>query len=103
MGLNVAKNGKSYFVTVAFQDEDGTAVTPTSATYTLRNGQGNIVNSKNATAISSLASSVTIVLTPSDTDLDDGEGRKIYVDYVYNSTNGTGLSGGDSESFQIEG
>ena len=81
-------------ILVEFFDETGTAVTPTSASFTLTNEAGSIVNSRNQSAISPADGSAVVVLTGNDLALTAGENgkRKLLVLATYNSTNGSGLS-----------
>ncbi len=53
-------------IAVAFYDESGSPITPTSATWTLTDGLGQLVNSRENVTIDSLSSSVNI--TPSGDD-----------------------------------
>lgn len=62
----VAKDGSTYGVTVAFTDENGDAVTPSAITWTLTTATGSVVNSREDVAVGSPASSVTVVLSGDD-------------------------------------
>jgi hypothetical protein len=64
--LDNAIDQSSYIVKVSFADESGTAITPTTASWTLTDGDGEIVNSREDVAITSLASSVYIALSGDD-------------------------------------
>lgn len=65
------------FVTLTFTDEDGSAVTPDSATYTLHDEDTkDIINSREDTAVPGLASSTNLELTPDDNVLVDAS--KVY-------------------------
>ncbi len=79
----------SYFVTVSFKDEDGVAVVPKSATWTLTTEDGTVVNSRDEFSISP-ASEVTIVLSGDDLALSTGfsgnaENRVLTIEAVYDS------------------
>jgi hypothetical protein len=81
--------GGTLKLTLAWFDDTGSAVTPTSASYTLREAKtGAIVNSRSDVAISSLSTTNDVVL--SGDDLTPGR-KKLYVDAAYNSAAGTGL------------
>lgn len=82
--------------TCAFKDEDGQAITPTSATWTLTDTAGEVVNSRDEVAIVSLATSVDIVLSGDDLAISDGfegsaEERILTVEAVYDSDLGSDL------------
>ena len=91
-------------VTIAFKDEDGSAVTPSAATWTLTDGDGTVINSRNQVAIGSLAASVNVVLKGDDLSLAAGSGttRKFLVEYTYTSNLGSGLPGKAQLIFSIE-
>lgn len=91
--LEAAKERSTYIVTVPFVDEDGTAVAPTSATWTLSDDRGNIINSRENVAITP-ASTVQIVLTGADLALSENDNgvRKLTVEAVYTSSLGSGLT-----------
>lgn len=76
-----------------FLDEDGLAVTPTSASWTLTDEDGNVVNSRSAVALSPSVGSATVVMTGADLAMTPGHNgkRKLLVEALYNSTRGTGL------------
>lgn len=78
------------YITLAFTDEDGTAVTPASATYTLYDEiTESIINSRNATSISGLDTSVDLELEPDDnvivTTGKNEETHILFVQWVYNT------------------
>jgi len=62
----VAKEGGTCILTLTFLDEDGNAVTPTSATWTLTDSDGAVVNSRLNVVISALGPTASIVLTGND-------------------------------------
>jgi hypothetical protein len=70
----VIKNSTA-FVTVNFKDEDGQAVAPKSATWTLRTLSGVVVNSREDVAIPAPIAS-TIVITLSGADLAISKGKQ---------------------------
>lgn len=91
-------------VLVAFTDYDGAAVTPVSATWTLSDTDGNVINGRNQVAITSLSTSVTIVLSGDDLALSAGAGttRVLTVEYVFNSKLGNNLPNKKQGKFEIE-
>jgi hypothetical protein len=91
----------TYPVTVSFTDEAGAAVIPTAATWTLSDKNGNVVNSREDVVISSLAASVTIVLSGDDLALSNGRIRKLTIKATYNSSLGNGLPLKDEVTFLI--
>lgn len=91
-----AWEGGTLIVIAAFLDEDETAVTPKSATWTLKDSGGNVVNSREDVAISGLATTAAIVLTDADLDAADHpqEELTLTVRFVYDSvTYGNDLVG----------
>ena len=81
----------SFFVTVAFLDEDSAAVTPNEGTiyWTLTDNDGTVINDRDYVAEAS-ASSVTIELTGDDLAVQTGETaallrRKITILWEYDS------------------
>ena len=91
----------TYVITASFYDESEAAVTPNSVTWTLTDGYGKVVNSRSAVAATP-STSVDIVLSGDDLDLDDGEQRILRVDADYDSTYGSGLPLISSVSFLVE-
>jgi len=91
-----AQERSTYVITVAFKDEDGQYVIPTSAAWTLTDEDGTVINSRQDVAISSLAASVDVVLSGADLAVDTGfagtaQERTITVEAVYTSSLGSGL------------
>jgi len=58
--------GGTGFVDITFRDEDDNLVVPNSATWTLTNENGRIINGRQAVAIAALAEEITIVLFGDD-------------------------------------
>ena len=85
----------TFVVPVMFRDENGTAVAPNSATWTLTNEYGVLVNGRLDVALSAPASTVNIVLTGADLamlgELDNRK-RLLLVEATYSSSLGTGLN-----------
>lgn len=91
------------FVNLAFTDEDGDAVAPDSATYTLYDEvSGDIINSRDDTAVPGLASSVDLELEPDDNAIIDSntvrETHVLLVKWVYD----TDKEGKDNYRFVVE-
>jgi len=85
-------------ITVAFEDEDGDAVIPTSILWTLTTVDGvTVINSREQVAISVPAASVDILLKNDDfafteTEQDVKEvDRRLTIEAVYNSDLGTDI------------
>ena len=86
-----AVDRSTYVVTAAFTDAAGAAVIPDSITWSLSDGDGNIVNSRTDVSIAVPAASNDIVLSGADLDYDDGPERILIVEAVYDSTEGLNL------------
>lgn len=92
--------GGTAVITIDFYDEDGNAVTPNTATWTLRKAKtGEIINSREDVSISPLDTSVDVVLSGSD--LVEGRSR-LYADWTYDSAAGNDLPGRSICEFKIE-
>lgn len=81
----------SYFVAVAFTDEDGAAVTPNEGTiyWTLTDNDGTVINDRDYVAEAS-AGSITIELAGADLAIQTGETaalvrRRITIEWEYDS------------------
>lgn len=61
-----AKERSTLAVDLTFRDEDGSAVAPSSATWTLTDTSGTVINSRSAVSIASPESAETIVLSGAD-------------------------------------
>ena len=90
--LTAATENSTYVVLIACLDEAGSAMTPTSCTWSLRNNAGSVVNSRTAVAMTP-ATSMPIVLLAADLEYTEvvSTGRYLTVEAVYTSTYGTGL------------
>lgn len=88
-------------VTVAFADEQGNAVTPTAASWSLTDGNGHVVNGREDVAIGAPDASVDIVLGGDDLAHADGHRRHLVVRWTYNSSAGSGLAGVDFCRFRV--
>lgn len=93
LGSLITENGSS-LIQVAFTDATGTAVTPTSATWTLSTSAGEPINNRTDVVIGSLSTSVDIVLSGDDLAIgENGIDRILTVEWVYNSSIGDSLPG----------
>ena len=104
--LNIkAIEESSIIITAAFTDEDDQAVAPTSATWTLTDTYGNVINSREDVAISTPSSSEDIVLSGADLPvLEEGKDQKLIltVKALYDSAAGSGLALKDSVWIDVE-
>lgn len=78
------------FVTLDFLDQDGVAVNPDSAKYTLYDeDSGDVINSRNQTPITGPTSGMDLVLTPADNVLADTtkseERHRLFIEFTYTS------------------
>ncbi len=88
--VDIFNEKSTRFTNLAFRDENGNAVVPDSATYTLYDEETEkIINSRNATPIASLAASVDLELEPDDNVLVDSdkhmEAHILFVAWIYNT------------------
>jgi hypothetical protein len=78
---------------VSWKDEDGAAVTPSVANWTLTDAYGNVVNSRSGVSIGSLSTANDIVLSGDDLVFSGvgltGSERQLKVTYTYASDLGT--------------
>ena len=87
---------KTYFiVSITFTDEVPKNVAPNSATWTLTDMDGNVINGRDAVSISSPTTTSTITLTGTDTTIVLGQTneRLLLAEWVYNSTHGNNRIG----------
>lgn len=94
----------TYVITLAFFNEDGAAVVPTGATWSLTDRAGAVVNSRSAVSITPLAATATILLQGNDLAVADKRNRARFVtaEWTYNSALGTDLTGKEEIEFYIE-
>lgn len=103
-----ATEESTYIITVSFTDEDGNAVTPNSIVWTLTDLDGTVINSREDVSIGSPASSVDIVLSGDDLQVQSSESGRKYVsrlftvEAVYDSNAGSDLSLKDDAVFDID-
>jgi hypothetical protein len=97
----------TYVITLAFANKAGTGVTPDSATWTLTDGGGTVINSRSGVVIAPLAASVDVVLSGDDLAMQAGEtsyGNRLFtVQAVYSSTEGASLPMKEEYQFMIRG
>lgn len=88
-----AIEGSTCVIQVDFYDESENPVTPTSATWTLTDSSGSVVNSREDEIISSLDTTVYIVLSGADlvTNSHSLEELTLTITATYNSAYGSGL------------
>ncbi len=90
--MTIALERSTVAVTASFRDENDELITPTGITWSLTDGEGNIINGRENVAIST-ANTVTIVLIGDDMAMtagDDGR-RHVVIRAQYNGDLGNGL------------
>ena len=95
----------TYVINAAFYDEDDNEVVPNSASWTLTDRQGNIINGREDVSITGLSTSVDVVLSGDDLKIihgQDEEERFFLVKYSYDSSLGSGLESYDEVSFLVK-
>ena len=94
-------------ITAHFKDEDDQSFTPVTATWTLTDESGSVINSRENIVIASLATNNTIVLFGDDLAFQSGESgnavsRKLTIKGTYNSSDfGNGKPFNDQLTFPI--
>lgn len=89
-----ATEQSTYVVTISFFDEDGNAVTPDSAVWSLTDEAGAVLNGRNQVEISALDTSLDILLQADDLAVPSDKKDAtvlLTVEATYTSTLGTGL------------
>jgi hypothetical protein len=92
--MGITFNERSTGVVIAaFTDDAGTAVVPSSITWTLTDTFGTVVNSRSAVSVLTPAASVDIVLSGADLALPSNlhTTRVLTIEAVYTSSAGTDL------------
>lgn len=98
----VAEEGTCFMVTV-YRDETGAAVTPDSATWTLTNDRGVVINSNLSVPITPISTTNTIKLEGDDLEIgDNGVTRHFLVEYIYDSDLGDDNIGKAQINFQLQ-
>ena len=99
-----ANEGSAYTLTIAFTDEDGSAVTPDSITWDLTDTDGNAINSRTTVSVAVPASSINITLSGDDLAIPRPEmlWRVVTIEAVYDSSYGSNLPLKDEIMFEIQ-
>lgn len=102
----VAKEGGTFPITVSFEDEDGTAMTPDTLNYSVVDIDGTIINGRDEVAVTSPSSSETIILQGDDLPAYEVDGDYTHLWLVltgtYTSNIGSGLPFQDQVRFSVE-
>lgn len=88
--LENAVYGNPYIMTFACYDEASTNIVPTTASWTLKNRAGTIINSRENVSITP-ALTMTVVLTQADLAIGTDPWRVVEFSGTYSSSYGTGL------------
>lgn len=102
----IPKEKSTCKITASFEDSAGNAVTPKTATWTLTDVYGTVINSREDVNIASLDTSVTIVLSGNDLKIQANESggviRLFLIEATYDSDLGSDLPLKDSCQFTLE-
>lgn len=89
-------------ITVSFTDESGASVTPSAATWSLLDGDGNVVNSRNAVSLTP-AASISWAIYGADLAITNGDTKRvILIEATYDSDLGSDLPFKENIHFQIQ-
>ena len=104
---NYAVEESTVKLTITFTDENDDAATPTSINWTLTDGDGDIINSRDEVAVDVPASSIVLALTGDDLAIQPGETgefvKRIFtLKAVYSSDLGSDLPLVDSLTFPLK-
>mgnify|MGYP001119924765 CR=1 FL=1 len=80
-----ASDGGSYILNIQWLDDSLQPVTPTTATWSLADDDGNEINGRTDVPIPSLATTNSVLLQGNDLLYSDAEFRRIEFTYSYNS------------------
>lgn len=99
-----AQEEGTYIITLTYYDEDNNAVTPNTVTWDLTDVNGKVINSRSSVSISSPSTSNDVVLQGDDLRIirKDRLGRRMTVEYTYDSDAGSDLPGKAEIYFEIE-
>jgi len=101
-----AKEKGTYGIVATFKDDAGNAVAPDTATWTLTDEDGTVINSREDVEISSPESSETVVLSGDDLQIQSKESgdvvRVFTIEATYTSSLGSGLPLNGSCRFVID-
>jgi len=96
----------TFIITASFTDEDGNAVAPDTAIWTLTDKDGTVINSRSNVTITNPTNSEDIVLSGDDLALQIGESniaiRILTVEATYDSDAGSDLPLKESVEFIID-
>jgi hypothetical protein len=93
----------TFGIEVSFVDINDTPLVPTSATWTLTDLNGTVVNNRNDIVFNPLASVMTIVLSGNDlATIGRQHDRLVFVDAIVNSSLGNGLRVTNNVRFTID-
>ena len=95
-------DGGTCVITATFTDSAGSSVIPTSITWSLSNGDLEIINDREDVVIAIPAASVSITLSGDDLLYLDGPDRIFVISIVYDSTEGSNLPNKAQAHFNIE-
>ena len=107
ISIGTANEKGTIVITCVFTDEDGDAVVPNTISWTLTDGAGDVVNSREQVSVAVPASTTNIVMSGDDLELEATDtsqyiDRYFLIEAAYNSTYGTDLPLRDSAYFKIE-
>jgi len=99
----VADEGSTYIIRATYYDEDDNAVTPTTVTWSLVDGDGHIVNSREDVSVGSPSTYNDIVLGADDLRCKGTRdaSRTMVVKFVYDSAVVTDAPGVQEVSFMV--
>lgn len=82
----------AYSIALTFKDESGTALIPTTLTWTLTDEEGTVINSRSAVSLTP-AATTNVVMYGADLSVTDTKKRRriVTINGTYTSTYGTGL------------
>ena len=100
----IANEGSTYVIRAAYFDEDDSAVTPDSVTWTLTNGNGVVINSREDVTIVTPSTYNDVVLGAADLRCSGtrDETRVIIVKFVYDSSTVTDAPGVGQVEFTVQ-
>lgn len=101
---NNAVEKSTYVINMSFKDENGTAVTPGTLTWTLTDTKGRVINSRENVAVSVPTSSENVVLYGDDLALSQNDNRtRVFTAYAtWSGTYGASLPLRNECEFMIE-
>ena len=77
-----AREGAVYSIKCDFTDENGADVVPVSAAWSLFDTAENIINSRDAVAMTALAATMYVSLSPADLDYDADSSRYFLLEWI---------------------